>query len=225
MSASAAPPWAQGCRRTPCCRCGTPAACAETVTQYALPCGHGPAGPPAGGCRGLSGMGPRALSNRDFPLQEPFDLVVVLAGPLDEDGRRVAAGVELTRNSEDRFLLLPLRHRALTWPWFVRHYRVETSLPEERVILGRPEESKRSDADLGGTFAEARKTMAVMQERGFRSAVIVTSGYHIRRARLAFERAGHGSGVRLPVSRRGQRRGGVRLFLVARWKVGDASGR
>lgn len=143
-----------------------------------------------GGVAAFLGWGREALSNRDFPLQEPFDLVVVLAGPLDEDGRRVAAGVELTRNSEDRFLLLPLRHRALAWPWFVRHYRVETSLPEERVILGRPEESKRSDADLGGTFAEARKTMAVMQERGFRSAVIVTSGYHIRRARLAFERAG-----------------------------------
>ncbi len=137
------------------------------------------------------GWGREALSNRDFPLQEPFELVVVLAGPLDEDGHRVAAGVALALSWENRFLLLPLRHRALTWPWFVRHYRIEPSLPEERVILGRPEDSKRSEtAGLGGTFAEARKTMAVMQERGFRSAVIVTSGYHIRRARLAFERAG-----------------------------------
>ena len=135
--------------------------------------------------------GREALSNRDHPLQEPFELVVVLAGPLDEDGRRVAAAVELTRNSENRFLLLPLRHRALTWPWFVRHYRIEPSLPEERVIVGRPEDPKRTQtADLGGTFAEARKTMAVMRDRGFGSAVIVTSGYHIRRARLAFERAG-----------------------------------
>lgn len=134
--------------------------------------------------------GREALSNRDHPLQEPFELVVVLAGPLDEDGRRVAAATELARNSENRFLLLPLRHRALTWPWFVRHYRIEPPLPEERVIIGRPEGSKRAEtADLGGTFAEARKTMTVMQERGFRSAVIVTSGYHIRRARLAFQRA------------------------------------
>ncbi|MCU0560496.1 MAG: YdcF family protein [Desulfobacterales bacterium] len=134
--------------------------------------------------------GREALSNWDHPLHEPFELVVVLAGPLDEDGRRVAAAVELARTSGNRFLLLPLRHRALSWPWFVRHYRIDPPLPEERVIIGRPEDSKRVEtAELGGTFAEARKTIAVMREQGFRSAVIVTSGYHIRRARLAFQRA------------------------------------
>lgn len=150
----------------------------------------------AGGAAAFLGWGREALNNRDFPLQEPFDLVVVLAGPLDEDGGRVAAGVALARSAENRFLLLPLRHRALTWPWFVRHYRIEPSLPEERVILGRPDDAKRGEAaGLGGTFAEARKTMALMQERGFRSAVVVTSGYHIRRARLAFERAGTNPGL------------------------------
>jgi hypothetical protein len=149
-----------------------------------------------GAAAAFLGWGREALCNQDLFLQEPFELVVVLAGPLDEDGRRVAAGVELVRNSENRFLLLPLRHRALTWPWFVRHYRIEPPLPEARVILGRPEDLKRPEAaDLGGTFAEARKTMAVMQERGFRSAVVVTSGYHVRRARLAFERAGTDPGL------------------------------
>lgn len=150
----------------------------------------------AAGVVAFLGWGKVALSNRDFPLQEPFELVVVLAGPLDEDGLRVSAGAALAQNSEERFLLLPLRHRALTWPWFVRHYRIEPLLPEERVILGRPDDSKRPEAPgLGGTYAEARKTIAVMQERGFRSAVVVTSGYHIRRARLAFERAGTNPGL------------------------------
>mgnify|MGYP001052832536 CR=1 FL=1 len=49
----------------------------------------------AGGAAAFLGWGREALNNRDFPLQEPFELVVVLAGPPDEDGGRVAApGVE-----------------------------------------------------------------------------------------------------------------------------------
>lgn len=136
------------------------------------------------------GWGRELLRNHDDPLREPFGLVVVLAGPLDEDGGRVAAGVALARASDDCLLLLPLRHRALTWPWFVRHYRIEDPLPGARVILGRPEEPRGEGTDMGGTFAEARKTIAVMRERGIPSAVVVTSGYHIRRARLAFARAG-----------------------------------
>ncbi len=136
------------------------------------------------------GWGREILRNHDDPLREPFVLVVVLAGPLDEDGGRVAAGVRLAGASDDCLLLLPLRHRALTWPWFVRRYSIEDPLPEERVILGHPEEPRRQEGTgLGGTFAEACKTIAVMRERGIPSAVVVTSGYHIRRARLAFERA------------------------------------
>jgi uncharacterized SAM-binding protein YcdF (DUF218 family) len=136
------------------------------------------------------GFGRQILSNPDEPLQGSFGLVAVLAGPLDEDGDRVAAGAALARRTEECLLLLPLRHRALEWTWFVRHYRIEDPLPQERVILGRPAESPRvKGPGSGGTFAEARKTIAVMRERRVTSAVVVTSGYHIRRARLAFDRA------------------------------------
>ena len=124
------------------------------------------------------------------------DLVVVLAGSPDEDRARVAAGVALTHAGHHRFILLPLRHRALTWPWFVRNYRIEDPIPDERVLFGRSNDPKRRHAfDLGGTFAEAEKTIDVMRERGFGSAIVVSSCYHIRRARLAFERANKDPGL------------------------------
>lgn len=132
----------------------------------------------------------------DFLCIEPglpaqrVDVAVALAGPLDEDRERVLVAVDLLQAEEADFLLLPVRHRALEWSWFVRKYRIRTPLPEDRVIIGREENSKgRSWPDPGGTFAEARKTIEIMRRHNLRSAVVVSSGYHMRRARLAFERA------------------------------------
>jgi hypothetical protein len=127
---------------------------------------------------------------------ERMDAVVVLAGPPDEDRERVLVAVDLVQAGEAGMLLLPLRHRALEWPWFVRKYRIRGYLPEERVVIGR-EEGLRAAArpGLGGTFAEARKTIEIMEQLGLRSAVIVSSAYHMRRARLAFERANRNPGL------------------------------
>lgn len=124
-----------------------------------------------------------------LPAQR-VDVAVVLAGPPDEDRERVLVAVDLVQAEGADFLLLPVRHRALGWSWFVRKYRIRAPLPEDRVIIGREENSKsRSWPDPGGTFAEARKTIEVMRQRDLHSAVVVSSGYHMRRARLAFERA------------------------------------
>ena len=124
-----------------------------------------------------------------LPAQR-VDVAVALAGPPDEDRERVLVAVDLLQAEEADLLLLPVRHRALEWSWFVRKYRIRTPLPEDRVIIGREENSKgRSWPDPGGTFAEARKTIEIMRRHNLSSAVVVSSGYHMRRARLAFERA------------------------------------
>jgi hypothetical protein len=121
---------------------------------------------------------------------ERVDAAVVLAGPPDEDRERVLVAVDLVQADEAGLLLLPLRHRALEWPWFLRKYRIRTYLPEERVVIGHENGPRSaSRAGLGGTYAEAKKTIEIMQQQGLRSAVIVSSSYHMRRARLAFERA------------------------------------
>jgi uncharacterized SAM-binding protein YcdF (DUF218 family) len=144
----------------------------------------------------MAGIGVFFTWGNDFLCTEPglpaqqVDVVVVLAGPPDEDRERVLVAVDLVQAGEASLLLLPVRHRALVWSWFVRKYRIRTPVPEERVIIGREENSKsRSWPDPGGTFAEARKTIEIMRQHDLRSAVVVSSGYHMRRARLAFERA------------------------------------
>jgi uncharacterized SAM-binding protein YcdF (DUF218 family) len=137
--------------------------------------------------------GPDFLCVDDGPPRIPADLVVALAGPASEDGRRVAAGVELVRGEKARILLLPLRHRALEWPWFVRHYRIREPIGDDRVIVGRVQDpGERAASGVGGTFSEAVRTVEVMRRHRYRTAVIVSSCYHMRRARLAFERARQG---------------------------------
>jgi len=148
------------------------------------------------GLAAFLGGGHHYLCHWDGAVPSSVDLVVVLAGPPDEDRERVAAGVALARAGRHRFMLLPLRHRALTWPWFVRHYHIEDPIPDERVLFGRGHDPKRRHAfGLGGTYAEAEKTVDVMRERGFGAAIVVSSCYHIRRARLAFERANKDPGL------------------------------
>jgi hypothetical protein len=110
---------------------------------------------------------------------------------------------------------MPAAAPALTWPWFVRHYHIEDPIPDERVLFGRSHDPKRRHAfGLGGTFAEAEKTVDVMRERGFGSAIVVSSCYHIRRARLAFERANKDPGLTFDFHAIGIE-GGVKRPVVA----------
>ena len=142
------------------------------------------------GLVGFLAWGNDFLSMEPGQIGEKVDLAVVLAGAPPEDRERVLVAVDLVQADGARILLLPVRHRAIDWPWFVRRYRIKAHLLEDRVLIGREEGSKpKSWPDLGGTFAEARKTLEIMRQHHFSSAIIVSSNYHMRRARLAFERA------------------------------------
>lgn len=142
------------------------------------------------GLVGFLSWGNDFLSMEPGQIGEKADLAVVLAGAPPEDRERVLVAVDLVQAEEARMLLLPVRHRAIDWPWFVRRYRIKAHLLEDRVLIGREDGSKpESWPDLGGTFAEARKTLDIMRQHQFSSAIIVSSNYHMRRARLAFERA------------------------------------
>jgi uncharacterized SAM-binding protein YcdF (DUF218 family) len=132
--------------------------------------------------------GERFLWVGDHSDGQRADVVVVLAGGPEEDPERVQAGAAMVEDGIAKFLLLPLRHKSLEWSWFVQNYGIREAVRRERVIIGREASTDDSIMHLGGTFAEARKTIEIMGQHRFSSAIVVTSGYHLRRARLAFER-------------------------------------
>ncbi len=119
---------------------------------------------------------------------EKVDAAVVLGGAPREDVARVREGVALVRSGRARYLLLPLRHKGLDWKWFESNYNVHESVSKSQVLIGRADgEVGETWSKRGGTFAEAAKTVRMMSDKGLSSAIIISSGYHMRRARMAFE--------------------------------------
>jgi len=118
------------------------------------------------------------------------DAVVVLAGATAEDKQRVFEGATLFQNVRAQYLILPFRHKTLQWSWLAKSYKIDINIPENRILFGR---SELSDQELirqyGGTFTEAKKAVQTMLQNNLKSAIIVSSGYHMRRAKIAFERA------------------------------------
>ncbi|MGD2010542.1 MAG: YdcF family protein [Desulfobacterales bacterium] len=116
------------------------------------------------------------------------DAVVVLAGSPKEDKGRIEEGSALIRQGKGRYLILPLRHSAIDWPWAVQHYGLQAALAEDKVLIGR---STKTDEPLidrfGGTYVEAIMTVRIMRDLDLASAIIVSSAYHMRRAQIAFE--------------------------------------
>ncbi len=122
--------------------------------------------------------------------QNPQAIVVLAGSPGTEDPVRVVEGAKVFKEKDADYLIFPLRHPTIKWSWLVKKYHIPYKIPKERVLIGRAgAKDRKINQELGGTFTEAKMTIRLMEEKKIRSAVVVTSGYHIRRSRLAFERA------------------------------------
>lgn len=103
----------------------------------------------------------------------PVDLVVALGG----DDRRKPVALDLLNRSLARHLLFTdeaaNRKRG-------KDLYADYSVPREKEI--------RVEVEPQDTFAEARLVYDVMTRQGFKSAVVVTSDYHVRRARYIFKK-------------------------------------
>lgn len=132
--------------------------------------------------------GEKFLRVKSDSRSQKADAVVVLAGSPKEDKGRIEEGSALIRQGKGRYLILPLRHSAIEWPWAVQYYGLHEALPEDKVLIGR---STKIDDPLierfGGTYVEAIKTVRIMRDLDLTSAIIVSSAYHMRRAQIAFE--------------------------------------
>jgi uncharacterized SAM-binding protein YcdF (DUF218 family) len=118
------------------------------------------------------------------------DAIVVLAGAAGEDNLRVAEGNALFRRGIGKYLILPLRHPAFKWRWAVETYNLSNPVHRSKILIGRAlKDEKQIIYDYGGTYLEALKTIQIMKRRQLRSAIIISSAYHMRRVRVAFKNA------------------------------------
>ena len=119
------------------------------------------------------------------------DAIVVLAGASGEDNLRVLEGNRLFQKNRGRIVILPLRHPTFKWNWAIRNYHIVDPVPASHVLIARSgrKDDQQVISDYGGTFMEALNTVRMMEKHGLRSAIIISSSYHMRRVRVAFNKA------------------------------------
>ncbi len=117
--------------------------------------------------------------------------------PLEGHAGRLKEAVELVRAGVAEKILVVGADIA-----YRDYYCVD--VPRGRLVFGAEPAYRTAD--------EARVARRAADEHGFRSALVVTSWYHLRRARRLFEKEFAGSGVRL-----GFRASGKDPFTAADW--------
>lgn len=116
--------------------------------------------------------------------EETADAIVVLAG---DSGARVVRAVELWkkgRSSAGVFAVSggPIYH-ATTWAALMAAHAEELGVPRASIVL---QDRSRT------TVEDARYTLELLEKRGVKSIVLVTSAWHSRRAKRCFETAAEG---------------------------------
>ncbi len=134
----------------------------------------------------------------------PADAVVAISG--DGTGERAGTGAALVSEGYAPWLILSgssTGHPQGGAAADMLRDALGTGLPRERIIVENQSES---------TFENARNTLRIMQARGLRRAIVVTSPYHTRRAARVFRAVylPHGLEVRVSVARNS-------FFVMDRW--------
>jgi uncharacterized SAM-binding protein YcdF (DUF218 family) len=117
---------------------------------------------------------------------DPADVIVVLAGGQGDE--RVAQGADLYRTKMAPKVLLSggMGQMELSTSELMRRQAIRHKIPESALLFER---------DSTSTAEQARYLRPVLERRGVRRAIIVTSSYHTRRTGYLFRRIFTGSSV------------------------------
>ena len=135
-------------------------------------------------------VGPGVFLDTPQPPPQASDAIVVISG--DEQMARFQEGVSLYERGLGQYLVFSgaAYDNGTSNADVMRDLAVKRGVPD-RAIFEEP---------LGGdTWGNAVYTRQVLEEHGLRSAILVTSPYHARRAKLTFDAAYAGSGIALSV--------------------------
>lgn len=111
----------------------------------------------------------------DSDSPEDSELIVILGG--GDQGRVQKAADLYDSGYADKVLMTPAgdRYNAEELTSIARHYGVK----KEDVLV---------DTESTSTYTNVLRTIEIMEDYNFESAMIVTSDYHLKRAKLIFER-------------------------------------
>jgi uncharacterized SAM-binding protein YcdF (DUF218 family) len=135
-------------------------------------------------------VGPGAFLDTPQPPPTASDAIVVISG--DEQMARFQEGVSLYERGLGHYLVFSgaAHDNGTSNADVMRDLAVKRGVPDEAIF----------EEPLGGdTWGNAVYTRQVLEDHGLRSAILVTSPYHARRAKMTFDAAYTGSGIRLSV--------------------------
>lgn len=135
-------------------------------------------------------LGPGLVLDTPQPPPQPSDAIVVISG--DEQMARFQEGVSLYERGMGKYLVFSgaAFDNGTSNADVMRDLAVQRGVPDAAIL----EEPLGED-----TWGNAVYTLQVLQKHDLRSAILVTSPYHARRAKMTFDAAYSGSGIALKV--------------------------
>lgn len=121
---------------------------------------------------------------------EKADVILVLAG--DGNGERVSQGVELYRKKYSNRLLMsggPLAWKLKHAQW-MKKQAMEEGVPSQAILMQGRSRS---------TIEDARFSLPIVKQHGFKSLILVTSPTHTRRAAKVFHKFFDKEGIKVIV--------------------------
>jgi len=139
---------------------------------------------------GIALVAPGVILDTPQPAPRHSDAIVVISG--DEQMARFQEGLNLYEQGLGQYLVFSgaAYDNGTSNADVMRALAVKRGVPDQ-VILDEPQGED--------TWGNAVYTRQVLEAHGLHSAILVTSPYHARRARLTFDAAYNGSGIALMV--------------------------